>query len=267
MATFDVILPAGGHLDPHFAGVVGTPAKPLIKFEGVSVLYRMIQAFRESGVANRLVVVGSPEVMASKEATLCDFAVKELGSSPANIIAGIGALADAGSEPERVLICTTDLPFITPEGIRNFVNQCGTKDFYAPLISDESYGNDYPNAPATFVKLRDGVYTTGCLYNVNSAAVKRCLTYIEQVFQNRKSKLAMANILGVGFTLKYLTKQLRVADVETRISELLHCSASAVPNASAELAYDIDYLEDYHYVLQNWNAALRGKWMPPAPKA
>jgi CTP:molybdopterin cytidylyltransferase MocA len=266
MRKFDVIIPAGGHLDAHFSDVVGTNSKPLIRFEGVTILYRILHAFRASGVAERIVVVGTQEVIDSSDVKLADLAVLEKGSSPANIQAGLVELSRDAAEPDRVLICTGDVPFITPEAITNFVAQCGDKDFYAPLISEEDYAEVYPGSPATFVKLKEGSITTGSIFNVNSIAVKKCLTYIEQVFQHRKSKLGMANILGVGFTLKYLTRQLRISDVEQRISELLHCSASGIQNGAPELAYDVDYLEDYHYALQNYHHALRGKWMPPPPQ-
>jgi len=266
MQPLDVILLAGGHLDDHFAGVVGTKAKPLIRFEGVTVLYRMIHAFKESGRAGKIVLVGSPEVVNSREAELCDLVAVDRGSSPANIIAGLNALREDGGEPERVMICTTDLPFITPASIQVFFDQCGDADFYAPLIAEEAFGDAYPTAPVTAVKLRDGSYTTGCLYNATSGALRRCLPYIEQVFTHRKSKLKMANILGVGFTFKYLTRQLTVASVEQKISELLHCTARAIPESSPELAFDIDYIEDYHYVLQNYKNALAGKWAPPSSK-
>lgn len=263
MQPLDVIVPAGGHLDSHFAEVVGTKSKPLISFHGTTMLKRILVALKESGCVNRIALVGTQEVIDHYDAKLADFRDIELGTSPKNILAGLRALSANGEQPDRVLICTCDLPFLTPESVKTFFSRCTNYDFHAPLISDAEYADVYPTAPATFVKLRDGTYTTGCLYHAKSEALKSCISYIEQVFTQRKSKLGMANILGVGFTMKYLLKMLKVADVEARVSELLHCSAKAIPNSDPALAYDIDYIEDYHYALQNWDDILRGKWSPP----
>ena len=38
MAGFDVVIPAGGEIDPGFAKVVGTKSKALIKFNDKTVL-------------------------------------------------------------------------------------------------------------------------------------------------------------------------------------------------------------------------------------
>lgn len=266
MGSFDVIIPAGGHLDSHFAGVVGTNSKPLIHFKGVTILRRTVEAFKATGLANRIVVVGTEEVNAHRDAELADFSTPEQGTSPKNIVAGLRMLETDGSAPDRVLICTADLPFVTPDSIKNFVAQTSTKDFYAPLIAEDAYMESFPGCPATFVRLRDGSYTAGCLYNADTQTLKRCLEYIEQVFHQRKSKLGMANILGVGFTMKYLLKLVTVADVEKRVSELLHCSATAIPESSPDLAFDIDYIEDYQYALQNYDAIQRGKWEPVTAK-
>jgi len=80
---------------------------------------------------------------------------------------------------------------------------------------------------------------------------------IERVFQNRKSKIGMARILGLKFVYGYLTQSLTVSDVEAKVKDVLKCSAAAVPGSPPELAFDIDYQEDYHYAVQAMK--LRGK--------
>lgn len=264
MAELDAILPAGGRLSGHFESVVGVPCKPLIKFDGTTILYRTIHALRASGCVRRIVLVGTREVLEHRDARLADLRIPEKETGPQNIMAGLSALCESADAPERVLLCTTDLPFLTPDGIRAFVERCENADFYAGLITREEWDDAYPMCDATFVKLLDGKYTLGCLYNVRTIALKRALNHVEKVFAQRKSKLGMAKLLGVKFVWKYLTQALTVPDVVNRVQEVLGSTIVPLREVPPELAYDVDALEDYHYALQNYRSCLAGKWMPPA---
>lgn len=259
---YDVVIPAGGHLDQHFADVVGTKSKALIGFQGTTILGRTIKAFRETGAVRRIAVVGTQEVLDHADVRLADLSCLERGSSPKNIMAGFDLMRHDGEEPERALICTADLPFITPNSIQAFLSVTGKKDFYAPLITEESYFESFRDSPATFVRLKDGSYTAGCLYNVNTASARKSLEYMEEVFKQRKSKMGMANILGVGFLIRYIFRMVKVEDVERRVSELLHCTASGILGSNPELAFDIDHIDDYYYAIQNYSAIQKGKWSP-----
>lgn len=263
MPQFDVIVPAGGEIDPNFASVVGTKSKALVRFEGVTVLHRILQALKQSGVVGRIAVIG-PHAVISHDDCRCDFHLPERESGPKNIVSGLAALCEGG-DPERVLICTSDLVFLTPDAIREFVERCGEKDFYAPLITREEWEDAYPMSTATFVKLKEGDFTLGCLYNVRVAALKRALAHVETVFERRKSKLGMANMLGWKYVFKYLFRQLSLVELLGRIEEILGCSVEPVAGAAPEFAFDIDAIDDYHYALQNYKVSLKGKWMPPPP--
>lgn len=263
MATFDIIVPAGGTLEPQFADVVGTTNKTLIRFEGTTVLRRTLLALRESGVVGRIALVGSQAVLNHPDSNLADFKIAERQTGPQNIIAGLNAILETGDR-ERVGICTSDLPFLTPDAIRNFMNATGDKDFYAPVIWKDAWDEAYPMATASFVKLKDGHITLGCLYNTSTSGLKRALSYIEQAFEARKSKMQLAKLLGFPFVVKYVTRQLTIPEVVSRVEDILHLSVQPVFDAAPEFAFDIDYPDDYHYALQNYAASLRGKWTPTA---
>lgn len=264
MRQFDVIVPAGGELEASFASVVGTKSKALVRFEGVTVLHRILQALKESGVVGRIAVIG-PQAVITHEDCRCDFHLPERESGPKNITSGLAALCEGG-DPERVLICTSDLVFLTPDAIRGFVERCGDKDFYAPLITREEWEDAYPMSSATFVKLKEGDFTLGCLYSVRVTALKRALTHIEAVFARRKSKLGMANMLGWKYVFKYLLRRLSLVELLSRVEEILGCTVEPIAGSAPEFAFDIDAIDDYHYALQNYKASLKGKWMPPPPR-
>jgi molybdopterin-guanine dinucleotide biosynthesis protein A len=258
VAGLDVIIPAGGTLDDDFARVVGTHAKGLIRFDGRTILDTTIEALKTSGKVNRIVLVGGEEIRSHTDAGGADILVAEGQTGPENIFRGVDTLLEEKDPPERVLICTCDLPFLNNKVVRRFVEACpANRDFCVPLVSEYDYAEAFPQAKATFVQLRDGVYTTGCLYNANIKSLQRALHHIDRLFVNRKSKIGMARVLGFRFVLLLLLKRLTIRDIEDKVVDLLGCTGAAVPNSAAELAYDVDYLEDYHYVVATMKATRR----------
>ncbi|MBX3119068.1 MAG: nucleotidyltransferase family protein [Fimbriimonadaceae bacterium] len=255
MDKLDVIIPAGGKLDDNFARVVGTHSKALIKFEKRTILESTIQALRESDRIDRIIVVGSSEVIESSAVAEATDVLPEGGSGPENIFRGLDALMETSKQPERVIITTCDLPFMTGKTVSNFLDLCPDGiDFCVPLISKVDFEESFPRAEATFVELRDGIYTTGCMYNVDTRALRKALHQIDTIFKRRKSKLGMARVLGFTFAWKLMNKHLVVSDIEKKVFDMLGCNGRAIHDSPPELAYDVDYIEDYHYALQTFQS-------------
>ena len=253
-----MIIPAGGKIHPDFERVVGTDSKALIRLEGKTVLSGTLESLRALPATRRIVVIGGEEV--KREAgSVVDEVLPEEKTGPQNIFAGLRWLTNSYNPANHILIITSDLPFVSPQALEAFLNLCPPeKDFCVPLISRESFIDAFPRAEATFVTLIDGTWTTGCAYLVTPKGMFTAMEPIERVFANRKSKLGMARILGLKFVYGYLTQKLTVSDVETKVKEVLNCLAVAVPGSPPELAYDIDYVEDYHYALQAIKLRSRG---------
>lgn len=249
--AYDVILPAGGTLDAHFAKVALTPVKALIRVGDNILIFRALEALRLSGRSRRIVVVGGPEVRAAIEDKV-DAVVTAGPSLPNNILAGVKELLRRPDPPERLLIVTTDLPFITDKALAAFLDACPEgADFCGALVSAEAYLDRFPGSNSTWAKLKDGRFTLGGVYLAKTAALKKAMPEIERVVNNRKSVTGMASLLGPGFLMKLMTRQLTVEAVETKIGEILGMKVVAVPDAPAELAFDIDEIDDYQYALAN----------------
>lgn len=249
---YDVILPAGGTIPGDFAAKVGTNKKPLIQINGCTVLQSTIEALRESNLIRKIVLIGSQEVLEHPSSQLADVQILEGSTGPENIYKGLAELTNGDEPPEKILICTTDLPFLTPDLIRDFVSKCPKdRDFCVPLVGEADFNRRFPGTQAMFVNLKDAAWTTGCIYMANVKPLLAAKPYIERVFEQRKSKLGMAKLLGLGFVFKYLTKQMTVDDVEKKIVSLLGCSGAAVRGCAPEFSFDIDYLEDYEYAVAN----------------
>lgn len=252
MRNLDVIIPAGGRCDSTLEKVAGTNNKALIKFDGTSILATTLNALRTSGRVNRIALIGPEELSTLPERTKVDEFIPEGKTGPENIFLGLDWLKRQPDPPKHVLIITSDLPFVTKDVINRFLDMCpDDRDFCVPLVSQEDYLDLYPTADATFVKLLDGVWTTGCAYLATTNGLQKAVTHIDKVFKNRKSKLGMARILGFGFVYRLLVQKLTVPEVEAKVSSLLDVNAVAIRNAPAQLAYDIDFQDDYYYALNN----------------
>lgn len=247
---YDVIIPAGGVLDSDFAAVTGVKSKALIKFADKTILLRTLEALRGCPKVDRIVVVGTPEVLEHEDCALAHGKVAAIGTSPANIGAGLRYLAQLEYDPTHVVIVTADLPFLDPDVISKFLDLCDpNKDFNVPLISREDFEERFPGAEATFVRLHDGFWTTGCMYLATVKGISVAMPHLEQVFKNRKSKIKMAMMLGPKFVWDYVQKKLTVYEIERKVMDLLGVRGAAIPGSPAELAMDVDYTEDYQYIV------------------
>lgn len=249
MSTYDAIIPAGGTIDPGFAATVGTDQKALIVFNQETMLESILKALKDSGVIRNTVVIGSEQVQ-EKAKPYATFAIDQGSSGPDNIYKGLAKLGEAG-ELDRVLIVTCDLPFLSADLIQRFVKSCpGDRDICVPIIPKEDFERTYPGTTSTFVNLKDGTYTLGGMFAMNARKLPEIRPSIERVFEQRKSKLGMAKLLGPGFVLKWLTKTLTIPDLERKIVSMLGCTGKAIVGAPVELAYDIDYQDDYDYAIR-----------------
>ena len=246
----DVLLPAGGRIAGEFAEEAGVDVKALISIGGRTVLERTLDALRGTGLVRRAIVIGPDEIAKHTCARAADAVLPEGGNSgPANILKGIEWLHDTdGGSADRVLILTTDLPFLTSDAILRFLNSCpADSDLCAPLVSEAAFTSRFPGSENEYVRLADGSWTMGCGFLVNPQAIRANHDHMERVFAARKSQIGMARLLGLGFIVRFVTRRLTVAHIEQRCATMLGCSSRAVPGSPPELAFDMDHIGEYRY--------------------
>lgn len=250
VSTYDAIVPAGGTIDPTFAGQVGTDEKALIEFSGRTMLDSVLGALRQSGMIRDIVVVGSKGVQ-ERAANFAAIGLDQGSSGPENIFRGLDKLKEKNADLHHTLIVTCDLPFLTGDIVRRYLELCPLeKDICVPVIEAADFNTAYPGTSSTFVKTKDGTFTIGGMFLMNAQMMPVIRPSIEKVFAKRKSKLGMAALIGPAFAFKYLTKTLTIKDLEKKIESMLGCTGKAVRGAPVELAYDIDYQDDYDYAVK-----------------
>jgi GTP:adenosylcobinamide-phosphate guanylyltransferase len=250
MEKFDVIMPAGGRIDDHFARVALTPFKALINVQDSMIGYKVIDAVLGSQRVGRTVLIASDEVK-EKLGGRCTAVLKDTGDLTKNVKMGLQELKSMGNVTNRVLIVTTDLPYLESKLIDQFLDLCPDVDLAVPLISKEEYLDRFPSATGTFAKLQDGEWTVGCAYLFKPDVFMKALPQIEQVVENRKSVTKLAKILGLGFLWKVMTRAISVPEVVSKVESVIGCKIAAVKGGPAELAFDVDDIPDYEYALRN----------------
>ncbi|MBW3624917.1 MAG: nucleotidyltransferase family protein [Armatimonadetes bacterium] len=246
----DVILPASGRIGGEFAREAGVTVKALIEFGGETMLGRTVDLLRETGRADRIVVIGPGDLARHPAVRGADAVLPEADSGPANILRGLQWLHEAHGErfPERVLILTTDLPFLTGPAVTGFLDACPNEvEVGVPIIEREAFRARFPKTGNAYVRLREGHWTLGCAFLVNPEILVARQGHIQRAFDARKSRLSMARLLGLGFLLRYLTRRLTVGQIENKCQEVLGCTGGAVYGCAPELAFDIDLPEEYRY--------------------
>jgi len=108
----------------------------------------------------------------------------------------------------------------------------------------------FPGGKRTYATLKDGTFTGGNAFVLPLHIVPELTGLIEAAYQARKNPLAIARILGMGFVLKALRKQLAVPDIEAKMTHVLKCRAGAIVMNDAAIAFDVDKAADYNVVNQ-----------------
>ncbi len=248
--VLDVVIPAGGTIDADFAGRIGSPYRALAPLgpDGTPVLQNVVNALRSSGKFGQIVCVAPDAVQQIIHGV--DHWLPTGDSGPQNILAGLRSLP-----PETTaLVCTSDLPLMTPEAVTHFVSAL-TPDAAVSvgLVRAEVYNTAYPDAPpSTFVELCDiGPVTLAGLFAVRPAALFHQQALLDALFGARKSQLRMAGILGPRLLLAWATRRLTLSALTARAETLLNAPVQVVDHTAPALAYDMDTVDDYTYATQH----------------
>lgn len=247
----DAVLLAAGRLGGDVAGGEGSCVKALLAPGGEPMIERVARLARAATGAGRVILVGADEVLKHPAAQLADAALPGGASAPDNLLLALQWLHPEGTpDPEdRVLVVATDLPYLRGGMIEAFLAACPVdSDICMQLVSAEAFDRRFPDAPREYVRLRDGLWTIGCLVLVRPAAIAAARPHLDRVFRARKSQIGMARLLGPRFLLAWGLGRLTLEDIERRCSELLGCRGRAVRGGAPELAFDIDDVEDLRYV-------------------
>ncbi|HEX3549638.1 MAG TPA: NTP transferase domain-containing protein [Candidatus Elarobacter sp.] len=234
------VITAGGTVDGAFAEAAGTPVKALARFGARTLLDVALDACAAAGIGERA-VVGGPQVrahLAGRDVRVLD----AVADGRTNLLRALDAWPG-----ERIVFLTSDLPFVSGDGLRDFVARSAPFAVTMALADVEAYTVRFPDAPEHSVAIGGERVANGNAFVIAPEAVAPLRAFATRFFAARKSLPRMALLLGPSLIARYVTKRLTIAAVEAHASRRLGVPVAAVRGCDPGLCYDVDTVEEYAY--------------------
>ena len=245
--SVNVVVLAGGKNGPEMLAATGVENRALTPLGRTTMLGCVVAALTSAASIGRVFVVGpvppsEDYMVVTGGETLLD-----------NLMAGLAAAQTEGGDGP-VLVSTSDIPFLTPAAVEDFVKQAQASQAdlcfsYVPV--DLCYAK-YPQMKRTAIKMREGNLTLGNLFLVNPRFLIAHQETIQQAYAARKSPFQVGRLLGWGLLGRFLGAQtlspalLSVAQLEAGVGRLIGggCRAAGIRSEFPEIGTDIDKPDD-----------------------
>ena len=241
--SVNVVVLAGGRNSAEMAAATGVKNRALIPLGDRTMLDYVTSALGGTASVGEVYVVGDVpagpgyRVIRGGE-TLLD-----------NLMAGVRA-AEAGVGGDRLLVSTSDIPFLTPQAVDDFVGSAvrSGADLCCSYVPVGLCYARFPDMKRTAVKLREGRLTLGNLMLVNPHFLMANQETISRAYDARKSPVKVAQMLGPGLLVRLLLAQLiapsllTVGALERGVGRLLGGGARAagIRSEYPEIGTDVD---------------------------
>lgn len=214
----------------------------LIDIAGRPMLQYVVDALESASSIGEIIVVGPGEVFRDRIRSARARYIPQGGSMIDNLSRGFEALSGC----DKGLICTCDIPLITPRVVDGFTAECEAEDadFYYPVVRREMAERFYPGVKRTYATVADGTFTGGNMFVARLKTAGKLRKTLEFLVENRKKPLRMAAVLGVPFIVKLLFRRLSIREAEAKVFRLYGVRAKAVLTAFPEIGIDVDKPSD-----------------------
>ena len=243
MTTINCVIMAGGLPepgDPLYEMTQGK-SKALLDMNGRTMLERVVDALQASQTIGEIVVVGlGGDLGMTFQKPV--YHLDDHGSLLKNALAGIARLRQLHPETNLVLLCSADIPTITPEIVDDFIQKCAPYDkgIVYNFVDKETLEARFPGSNRTYVKLKDALVAGGDMTLIQADLADSNQEVWEALTNARKHAWQLARIVGLRFLLKFLLRQLSIADIEGAAERITGRPAQIRLNPHAEIGMDAD---------------------------
>lgn len=253
MVTYNAVVLAG--YSPHkvdpLARRYGLQARALIPIAGKPMVVWTVQALLEAPELGIIALVGLSAENGRPAFPARVRYVANQGDQFSNILAGVEALTDV-IHNDFVLIVSADVPLLRSSTLRWFLTECQRyqADAFYTIVAREVMEAQFPGSRRTFVPLREGWFCGGDVILARVSKLRSNEEMVRDLIAHRKRGWQLARTLGLRVLLKFLLRRLTIADAEEVGARLLRARVKAIPSPHADLAMDVDRLEQLAYVEQ-----------------
>ncbi|MBU0611044.1 MAG: nucleotidyltransferase family protein [Armatimonadetes bacterium] len=216
------------------------PHKALLDVGGAAMIDRVLQAVKDCPDLGEVVVSCLPDGPIARH--LGDRAALAQPADP-TFLGGIAEGFRLLPDMNRALLVTCDMPLLTSDAICYFAGEAARwpdADLVYGMVDVHLTRERYPEARRTAIKMREGNYTASGFSVVSRRFVEECGPKLMAAFRARKSKFAMARLLGYSFLARLAVGTLSLQQIIDRAEELLGGRCAAVPIPYPECGFDVD---------------------------
>lgn len=211
--------------------------KSLIEYNNKKLVGIAVDAVSNAENVERVFLVGDIDEMKPFEGSVHRI-INPVGNAIDNVVKCINDSEIKG----KYIVLASDLPFITTEAINDFIQKCSVQNsslYYTTVLSDV-FKHKYPAYEKTFFKLKEGSFTGGNIFIADTDATLKLVEISKTYFNNRKSPLKLAGLIGFKSIFKFLLGKLSVEDIKETFKKRTGYDVSIMITHYAEIAYDID---------------------------
>ena len=243
MTTINCVVLAGGLPQPGepMYELTQGKSKALIDMNGRTMLERVVDALQDSHSGGEIVVVGlGSDLGMSFHKSV--YHTHDHGSLMKNTLAGIAKMRELHPDTNLMLICSADIPTITPQIVDEFIEQCAPYDkgIVYNFVDKATLEARFPHSNRTYVKLKDGLIAGGDMTLIQADLSDTNRDIWLALTNARKHAWQLARVVGFRFMIKLLLRQLRLKDIEDAAFRITGRPCRVLLNPHAEIAMDAD---------------------------
>ena len=239
----DCVVLAGGvpqKEDLLYEVTLGQP-KALIEVAGKPMIQWVLDAVDQAPSVARIILVGLGSDSGVGATKLAEY-VEDHGSMLGNAIAGTEKVLSLNPDTEQVLLCSSDIPLLTPEMVESLISRCTDPevDLYHSVVSRERMESRFPESNRTYAKFVDGDIAACDIHIIAPRIIYKNQDLWASLMNDRKSVIKQAFNLGPGFLIKYAMGRLSLDALVKRFLQKFNINARVVYVDAPEMGMDAD---------------------------
>lgn len=237
----DCIVLAGGRPsqdDPLYQYSRGEP-KALIDIAGKPMIAWVLEALLAAESIDSIAVVGLEALPGYLEKVVL---LPDEGSLVDNLSSGLSWIRSSRPDAKSVLLCSSDVPFITGKIVDHFFAESQSPEFavYYPVATRDRMKSRFPQVTRTYVKLADLQVAGGDLIVIHQQAFNSDLEVWRSITNARKYPWRIARIIGISTLFKLVTRQLTLKEATMLGEKIVGYPVKVILSDYPEIAMDVD---------------------------
>ncbi|MCP4535969.1 MAG: NTP transferase domain-containing protein [Chloroflexi bacterium] len=168
--------------------------------------------------------------------------VPDAGNLIGNAVAGLEYALDHYPNLDGVLMCSSDVPTITPDIVDAFIKECfqTDHDLYYTMIERSMMEARFPESRRSYIHLREGDFAGGDIILVRPSLHVSHQELLQELAAARKSILRQARMIGLGIFIKLALRRLSLDEAVQRVSQVLNMRVRIFSFPHPEVGMDVD---------------------------